>query len=113
MATEIGGMIYGKYAGSVKDMSPGGLSCENSYMAHGESYEAFKKATTASLEPILAGEGSLGMCYDFSVMANVAKSSAGFMLHLSSHFSITEFAMERHPDLKCKSPQRYVHKFIH
>jgi homogentisate 1,2-dioxygenase len=35
MATEIGGMIYGKYAGSVKDMEPGGLSFENSYMPHG------------------------------------------------------------------------------
>jgi len=60
MATEIGGMIYGKYAGSVKEMGPGGLACENSYMAHGESYEAFKNATTATLEPVLAGEGSLG-----------------------------------------------------
>jgi homogentisate 1,2-dioxygenase len=85
MATEIGGMIYGKYAGSVKDMGPGGISCENSYMAHGESYEAWKKATTAELEPVFAGEGSLG-----------------FMLHLSSHFSITEFASSRHPDLKRK-----------
>jgi hypothetical protein len=35
MATEIGGMIYGKYAGSVKDIEPGGLSCENSHMPHG------------------------------------------------------------------------------
>lgn len=60
MATEIGGMIYGKYAGSVKEMGPGGLACENSYMAHGESYEAFKQATTSTLEPVLAGEGSLG-----------------------------------------------------
>lgn len=61
MATEVGGMIYGKYAGSVKEMTPGGLSLEHSYMPHGESYEAFKKATTADLEPVLAGEGSLGM----------------------------------------------------
>ncbi|TVY35982.1 Homogentisate 1,2-dioxygenase [Lachnellula subtilissima] len=87
MATEIGGMIYGKYAGSVKEMGPGGLACENSYMAHGESYEAFKNATTATLEPVLAGEGSLG-----------------FMLHLSSHFSTTKFATDRHPDIKGQKP---------
>ncbi|TVY21377.1 Homogentisate 1 [Lachnellula arida] len=87
MATEIGGMIYGKYAGSVKEMGPGGLACENSYMAHGESYEAFKQATTSTLEPVLAGEGSLG-----------------FMLHLSSHFSITKFATDRHPDIKGQKP---------
>lgn len=60
MATEVGGMIYGKYSGSVKDMSPGGISLENSYMPHGESYEAFKKATNAKLEPVLSGEDSLG-----------------------------------------------------
>jgi homogentisate 1,2-dioxygenase len=35
MATEIGGMIYGKYAASVKDIEPDGLSCENGYMLHG------------------------------------------------------------------------------
>jgi len=87
MATEIGGMIYGQYAGSVRDMGPGGLSLENSYMPHGESYEAWKAATTAALEPVLAGEGSLG-----------------FMLHLSSHFSVTEWASGRHPDLKRKLP---------
>ncbi|KUJ10415.1 putative homogentisate 1,2-dioxygenase [Mollisia scopiformis] len=88
MATEIGGLIYGKYRGSVKDMVPGGLSCENSYMPHGESYEAFKRASTAELGPELSGEGALG-----------------FMLHLSSHFSITKFAMERHPDLKPQKPK--------
>jgi homogentisate 1,2-dioxygenase len=35
MATETGGMIYGKYLGTVKEMGPGSLSCENSYMPHG------------------------------------------------------------------------------
>lgn len=83
MATEVGGMISGKYGGSVKDMSPGGLSLEHSYMPHGESYDAFKKATTAELEPVLAGEGSLG-----------------FMLHLSSHVAVTKFAIDSHPDIK-------------
>ncbi|RDW60581.1 putative homogentisate 1,2-dioxygenase-2 [Coleophoma cylindrospora] len=88
MATEIGGLIYGKYRGSVKDLTPGGLSCENSYMPHGESYEVFKKATTATLGPELNGEGALG-----------------FMLHLSSHFSITKFATDRHPDIKPQKPR--------
>lgn len=36
MATEIVGLIYGKHnKGSAKDMIPGGLSCEHSYMPHG------------------------------------------------------------------------------
>lgn len=31
--------------------------------------------------------------------------SLGFMLHLSSHFSVTKFATDRHPDIKgmCKT----------
>lgn len=60
MATEIWGLIHGKYAGSVKEMSAGGLSLENSYMPHGESYEAWKHATTANVEPMLAGQDALG-----------------------------------------------------
>ena len=35
MATEMLGMIYGEYTGSVRELGPGCLSCENSYMPHG------------------------------------------------------------------------------
>uniref|UniRef100_A0A093Y6D0 homogentisate 1,2-dioxygenase n=1 Tax=Talaromyces marneffei PM1 TaxID=1077442 RepID=A0A093Y6D0_TALMA len=35
MATEIGGLIYGKYGGSAREQVAGGLTLENSYMPHG------------------------------------------------------------------------------
>lgn len=35
MATELLGLIYGKYAGSAKRLEPGGLGFENSYSPHG------------------------------------------------------------------------------
>lgn len=61
MATEILGMIYGEYHGSVREMAPGHLSCENSYMPHGESYKSWRVATTKKLEPEFVGEGTLSM----------------------------------------------------
>lgn len=86
MATEIGGLIYGKYGGSSRQQVAGGLSFENSYMPHGETYDTWIKATTESLENVLVGTDSLG-----------------FMLHISSHLSITTFATERH---SCIRPQQ-------
>ncbi|KAF2811740.1 putative homogentisate 1,2-dioxygenase [Mytilinidion resinicola] len=88
MATEIGGLICGKYGGSAREQEAGGLTLEHSYMPHGESYEAWVKATTTPLEPMLVGVGSIG-----------------FMLHLSSHFSVTKFAMERHNTIKIQRPE--------
>jgi homogentisate 1,2-dioxygenase len=35
MATEIGGLIYGKYGGTAREQVAGGLTLENSYMPHG------------------------------------------------------------------------------
>lgn len=35
MASEMMGMVYGTYAGSAKTLSPGALTCDNSYVAHG------------------------------------------------------------------------------
>ncbi|KAJ9144247.1 putative Homogentisate 1,2-dioxygenase [Pleurostoma richardsiae] len=86
MATEIGGLIYGKYGGTSRQQVAGGLTFENSYMPHGESYEGWLKATTEPNENMLVGTESLG-----------------FMLHISCHFSLTTFAMERH---NCIRPQR-------
>ncbi|KAH6665000.1 putative homogentisate 1,2-dioxygenase [Halenospora varia] len=82
MATEILGMIYGEYHGSVREMAPGHLSCENSYMPHGESYKSWRVATTKKLEPEFVGEG--------------------FMVHVSSHFSLTSFARNTHVNLEAK-----------
>lgn len=83
MATEMLGMIYGKYKGSVRELGPGHLSCENSYMPHGEAYDSWRIATTMDLKNELVGEDDLQ-----------------FMMHMSSHFSLTRFARETHKDIK-------------
>ncbi len=83
MSTEMLGMIYGEYHGSVRDVQAGCLSCENPYMPHGDAYDAWKAATTADLEPQLVGAGALS-----------------FMLHINSPFALTKFALERNPAIK-------------
>lgn len=64
MSTEMLGMIYGEYHGSVRDVQAGCLSCENSYMPHGDAYKAWKRATTAELKPEISGEGALSKLPD-------------------------------------------------
>ena len=83
MATEVLAMIYGEYKGSVRELGPGHLSCENSYMSHGESYESWKFHMTRELKNEFIGENTLQ-----------------FMMHISSHFSLTEFARKTHKDIK-------------
>jgi homogentisate 1,2-dioxygenase len=83
MATEMLGMIYGEYKGSVRELGPGHLSCENSYMPHGESYESWRLHTTRELKNELVGEDTLQ-----------------FMMHMSSQFSLTEFARKTHKNIK-------------
>jgi homogentisate 1,2-dioxygenase len=43
MATEVGGVIKGKYLGSVRPLEAGGMSFEQAYCPHGESYECWKR----------------------------------------------------------------------
>ncbi|KAI6080631.1 putative homogentisate 1,2-dioxygenase [Hypoxylon rubiginosum] len=81
MATEMMGLIFGTYGGSAKILEAGGLTCDSSYVAHGESYDAWKKMTTEVQEPVFAGEGTIS-----------------FMFHMSSHLGVTQFAMNRHPN---------------
>ncbi|KAK5128729.1 hypothetical protein LTR85_000062 [Meristemomyces frigidus] len=83
MSTGMLGMIYGKPAGSVRDIGPGCLSYESSYMPHGDSYDAWLEATTKELKPEVQSEESLG-----------------FMLHMGAHFSLTKFATERNRSVK-------------
>jgi homogentisate 1,2-dioxygenase len=78
VATELMGMMYGTWSGTGTQLSPGGLTYEPSYMPHGESFERWKEATSADLQPIRIGEG---------VMA--------FMFHISAHVSLTRYALER------------------
>jgi len=83
MATEMLGMIYGEYHGSVRELGPGCLSCESPYMPHGESYESWVHSTTRELKAELVG-----------------KDTISFMMHMSSHFALTNFATQRHPDIR-------------
>ncbi|KAL3472357.1 Homogentisate 1,2-dioxygenase [Aspergillus californicus] len=78
VASEIMGMVYGKWGGSATNLQPGGLTFEPSYMPHGESYNRWKEATSAELKPQRMGEG---------VMA--------FMMHISGHVALTKYALER------------------
>ncbi len=57
---ELVGVIQGEYKGSVHPLEPGGLSFEQSYMPHGESYEAWKKEIEADHEAAKVGVGFLG-----------------------------------------------------
>ncbi|ORX96550.1 RmlC-like cupin domain-containing protein [Clohesyomyces aquaticus] len=59
MSTEMLGMIYGEYHGSVRDVQTGCLSCENSSMPHGDSYKALKAATSEEQKPVLQGKNAM------------------------------------------------------
>ena len=78
VATEIMGMTYGTWSGSATNLQPGGLTYEPSYMPHGESYSRWKEATGADLQPQRVNEGAMA-----------------FMMHISSHVSLTKYALER------------------
>ncbi|KAH9884385.1 homogentisate 1,2-dioxygenase [Xylariomycetidae sp. FL2044] len=78
VATEIMGMPYGTWHGSATMLEPGGLTYEPSYMPHGESYERWKEATGADLQPARVGEGAMA-----------------FMMHISGHVSLTQYALQR------------------
>lgn len=78
MATEIMGMMYGTWGGSAAQLEPGGLTYEPSYMPHGETYERWKEATTADLQP-----------------QQVGKDTMAFMMHISAHTALTSYALGR------------------
>ncbi|KAJ5902840.1 homogentisate 1-2-dioxygenase [Penicillium taxi] len=78
VATELMGMPYGAWSGSATSLQPGGLTYEPSYMPHGESFERWKEATSMDLQPQRVNEGAMA-----------------FMMHISSHVSLTKYALER------------------
>ncbi|KAK4200117.1 putative homogentisate 1,2-dioxygenase [Triangularia verruculosa] len=86
IATELCGVIRGQYPGSVRPLEAGGLSFEQSYMPHGETYEAHRKASEAANDPVKLG-GSLF-----------------FMFNVSSHLALTRWATEEHPDIRLERP---------
>lgn len=83
MATELVGIIKGKYGGSVRRLEAGGLSFEQGYMPHGESYDCWRRESERDLKVELGGRDFLG-----------------FMFHASSHVGLTKWATERHPDIR-------------
>ncbi|KAM7213158.1 Homogentisate 1,2-dioxygenase [Rhypophila decipiens] len=87
MATEVLGVIKGMYLGSVRPFEEGGLRFEQAYMPHGETYEAWKRDREDPHKPKMVGKDSLG-----------------FMFHISSHFALTKWAMEDHPDIRLEQP---------
>jgi homogentisate 1,2-dioxygenase len=60
VGTEMCGVIRGEYKGSVRPLEEGGLSFEQSYMPHGESYDAWKGASERALGSERVGIGYLG-----------------------------------------------------
>lgn len=86
MATELVGIIKGEYRGSVRKLEAGGLSFEQGYMPHGESYECWKAESERELRAEVAGRDFLGL-----------------MFHVSSHVGLTRWATEKHPDIRCKN----------
>ncbi|KAK7698042.1 hypothetical protein SLS64_012920 [Diaporthe eres] len=87
MATELVGIIKGKYGGSVRRLEAGGLSFEQGYMPHGESYDCWRRESERELKAELGGRDFLG-----------------FMFHASSHVGLTKWATERHPDIRLEEP---------
>ncbi|KAK0723656.1 Homogentisate 1,2-dioxygenase [Apiosordaria backusii] len=86
IATELCGVIRGQYKGSVRPLEVGGLTFEQSYMPHGETYEAHIKASEAANDPVKL-EGSLF-----------------FMFNVSAHLALTRWAMAEHPDIRLERP---------
>lgn len=78
ICTELMGMTYGQWAGSATLLEPGGLTYEPSFMPHGESYERWKEATSADLQPVPINQGAMA-----------------FMMHISAHVSLTKYSLQR------------------
>lgn len=66
MATELVGIIEGKYGGSVRQLEAGGLSFEQGYMPHGETYDCWMRESEKDLAADLAGKDFLGKIYAYS-----------------------------------------------
>jgi len=65
VATEMCGLIQGKYGGSVRPLEEGGLSFESAFMPHGESYGAWARERERELGAEFVGRGYLGTCHFF------------------------------------------------
>ncbi|CAN8099928.1 unnamed protein product [Discula destructiva] len=88
VATEMMGILRGTYGGSTRRLEAGGMSFEQAYMGHGETYECWKaQGERGPLGPEVVGRGALS-----------------FMFHVPGHVALTRFARERHPDIRLEDP---------
>ncbi|KAI0322556.1 homogentisate 1,2-dioxygenase [Amylostereum chailletii] len=67
-ASEFMGLIYGTYGGRSDGFQPGGASYETGFCPHGVSYEEFKGATEADLQPMRVHEGTMAFMFESSMM---------------------------------------------
>jgi len=77
VASELMGLIYGKYGGRSDSFQPGGASLECGMVPHGVAYPEFKAASTAPLPEMRISQGSIA-----------------FMFESSRAFTVTEWAMK-------------------
>lgn len=60
VAAELVGVVRGRYGGSARRLEAGGLSFEQAYMPHGETYECWRRESERVLEPGVVGKDFLG-----------------------------------------------------
>ncbi|TFK81305.1 homogentisate 1,2-dioxygenase [Polyporus arcularius HHB13444] len=70
-ASEMMGLIYGGYGGRSDEFAPGGFSFENGFCPHGVSYDEFKNATEAELQPMRVHEGTLAFMFESSMQVTI------------------------------------------
>ncbi|KAJ6553584.1 homogentisate 1,2-dioxygenase [Mycena vulgaris] len=89
-ATEFMGLLYGVYGGRSDGFQPGGASYETGFCPHGVSYDEFKKASEADLQPMRVHEGTIAFMFESSMM-----------------FTITDYAMKRSGKLHEHEPKMW------
>ncbi|KAF9048822.1 homogentisate 1,2-dioxygenase [Panaeolus papilionaceus] len=89
-STEFMGLLYGVYGGRSDGFQPGGASFETGFCPHGVSYDVFKSATEADLQPMRISEGTIAFMFESSFM-----------------FTITDYAMNRSGKLHMHEPSMW------
>ncbi|KAF8576002.1 Homogentisate 1,2-dioxygenase [Ramaria rubella] len=89
-ATELMGLIYGKYGGRSDGFAPGGASYETGFCPHGVAYEEFKAASEGELKPQWISDGSIAFMFESSMM-----------------FTLTDYAMKRTGKLHEHDPKMW------
>lgn len=68
VATEVVGVLRGRYGGSVRALVEGGMSFEQGFMAHGETGECWARESERRLEVEAVGKGFLGEFFVYWVV---------------------------------------------